>query len=144
MKFMSALIPILMLSTIASGTDPEPYLKSAPMPFYPSLARMARIEGKVALHFIVDEQGNTSEIEATTGHQLLKQGAIDDVSRWKFSWPHPCACRAKTKAVFIYKVSGQLESPDRPNATVRWFGKTGVIRVEVEADVPETQTQDSF
>src|ERR1700737_4183518 len=38
--------------------------------------------------------------------------------------PHPCACRVKREAIFVYKISGELESPDRPNVTVKWFVKT--------------------
>jgi TonB family protein len=104
------------------------------MPFYPPLAREARIQGKVSLRFVVNEQGDTSEVEAVTGHQMLRQAAIDGVQGWKFGWPHPCACRVKREAIFAYKLSGVLDSPDRPNVTVKWFGKTGVIRVEIEGD----------
>jgi len=59
------------------------------MPFYPPLARQARIEGKVQLHYTVNEQGDTSEIEAVTGHPMLKQAAIENVEGWKFGWPNP-------------------------------------------------------
>ena len=59
-RIVSALIVVLLLSTTFLGADPEPYLKSAPMPFYPALARQARIEGKVTLRFVVNEQGDTS------------------------------------------------------------------------------------
>ena len=55
MKATSALFTVLVLSAIALGTDPEPYLKSAPMPFYPSLSRQARIQGTVSLRFAVNE-----------------------------------------------------------------------------------------
>jgi TonB family protein len=133
-KTLSALIVVLLVSATALGADPDPYLKTAPMPFYPPLARQARIEGKVSLRFAVNEQGDTSEVEAVNGHQMLRQAAIESVQGWKFGWPHPCACRVKREAIFVYKISGELESPDRPNVTVKWFGKTGVIRVEIEGD----------
>jgi len=138
-KTLSALIVVLLLSATALRADPEPYLKSAPMPFYPRLARQARIEGKVSLRFSVNERGDTSEVEAVTGHQLLRQAAIESVQGWKFGWPHPCACRVEKEAIFVYKFSGELESPDRPDATVKWFGKTSVIRVEIEGDVIQWQ-----
>ena len=133
-KTVSALIVVLLLSATALTAGPEPYLKSAPMPFYPPLARHARIEGKVSLRFVVNEQGDTSEVAAVTGHQMLRQAAIESVQGWKFGWSHPCACRVKREAIFVYKISGELESPDRPNVTVKWFGKTGIIRVEIEGD----------
>jgi outer membrane biosynthesis protein TonB len=61
----------VLLSVSAFGVDPEPYLKSSPMPFYPPLCRSARISGTVTLHFTVNERGDTSDIEAVGGHQLL-------------------------------------------------------------------------
>jgi TonB family protein len=59
------------------------------MPFYPPLARQARMEGKVLLRFAVNEQGGTSEVEAATGHQMVRQAAIESVQGWKFGWPIP-------------------------------------------------------
>ena len=74
------------------------------MPFYPALARQARIEGKVTLRFVVNEQGDTSEVEAVTGHQLLRQAAIESVQGWKLAWPQPCACHVKREAAFVQDV----------------------------------------
>ena len=85
-------IPIILLlsaSLSSLAADPEPYLKSAPMPFYPGLARAARIEGKVLVHFVVDETGDTSEVEAASGHVMLRQATIENVKNWKFGWPQP-------------------------------------------------------
>ena len=134
-------ILVLLLSTISFAADPEPYLKSAPMPFYPGLARAARIEGKVSVRFTVDEQGYTSELEATSGHIMLRQAAIENIKNWKFGWAQPCACRVHREVVFLYKLSGKLETSESATATVKWFGKT---RVEVEADVPPVNTQVSY
>jgi TonB family protein len=107
------------------------------MPFYPELARQARISGTIHLHFTVDGQGNTSTVEASPANELLRRTAIENVQHWKFAWPQPCDCRSTREAIFVYKFSGKLESPDRPNVTIRWFGKTKVIRVEIEGDVIE-------
>ena len=128
------LVFLVLLTTSSFGADPELFLKSAPMPFYPPLCRQARISGSVKLRFTVDEQGDTSDVEAVTGHPMLKEAAVQNVRGWKFL-PHPRTGRAKEEAVFVYEFSGKLESPARPNVTVRWFGKTGVIRVEVEGDL---------
>jgi TonB family protein len=131
-------IPLLLLLSISSfAADPEPYLKSAPMPFYSPLARLARISGTIHLHFTVDGQGNTSAVEASTANELLRRTAIENVQNWKFGWPQPCDCRSQREAIFVYKFSGKMESPERPNVTVRWFGKTKVIRVEIEGDLIE-------
>ncbi len=137
-----SMMAIVMVSATATAADPEPYLNSALMPFYPPLARMARISGKVTLHFVVDSHGDTSEVEAKVetdapSGNLLREAAIENVQGWKFRWPHPCDCRSKEEAVFIYKFSNKIESPERPDVTVRWFGKTNVIRVEIEGDAVE-------
>jgi outer membrane biosynthesis protein TonB len=63
MKAPLVLIVVLLLTLPALAADAEPYLKSAPMPFYPPLPLQARIEGKVSLRFAIDEQGRTSEVE---------------------------------------------------------------------------------
>jgi TonB family protein len=136
-----SMVLFLLLSVSSLTADPEPYLKSAPMPFYPGLARAARIEGKVSLRLTVDEQGGTSEVEATSGHIMLRQAAIENVKNWKFGWPQPCMCRVHREVVFLYKLSGKQETSESPTAIVRWFGKT---RVEVEADVPPINTQVSY
>jgi TonB family protein len=127
------LLAVLLVSSAALAADPEPYFKSAPMPFYPPLAREARIEGKVTLRFTVNAQGDTSDVEAVTGHQMLKDSAIQNVQNWKFAWPQPCDCRAKREAVFIYGLTGELETESSPTVTVKWFSRHAVTRVEIKA-----------
>jgi TonB family protein len=143
MKVRLVLIVALLLNLPAFGVDPRPYLKSAPMPFYPPVARQARIEGKVSLHFTVDEHGDTSEVEASTGHELLRRAAIENVQNWKFGWPNPCACRVKREAVFVYSFSGELETEESPTATIKWFGKSTPIRIEIKAGEFRVETQNS-
>ena len=84
--------------------------------------------------------GATVETVAVNAKDLLRRAAMENLENWKFAWPHPCTCHAKQKAIFFYKFSGKLESRERPTVTVRWFGKTGVIRVEIEGDLPQFQT----
>ena len=52
---------LLLFSVSLFAADTEPHFKSAAMPFYPPLARQARIEGKVFLRFTVDEKGETTD-----------------------------------------------------------------------------------
>jgi TonB family protein len=138
MKSIFALIGVLLLSLSMLGADAEPYLKSAQMPFYPPLCRQARIEGTVSMHFTVNEQGDTSDVQAVTGNKMLQDAAIKNIQDWKF-WPTRCACRVKRDAVFVYRLSGETESDDRPSVVVKWFGKTGLIRVEIEGEAAQWQ-----
>ena len=51
---------VLLTSLVTLAKDPEPFLKSAAMPFYPGVA-----------------QGETENVEATSGHPLPRQFACE-------------------------------------------------------------------
>ena len=132
MKKIALVSIVVLLNFSALAADPEPYLKSAPMPFYPPLCRSARISGTVTLHFTVDEKGDTSNVDAVGGHQMLREAAIQSVQNWKFAWAKPCECRIKKEVVFVYSFGDWLDD-DGPNSIVKWFGKAPVKRVEIQA-----------
>jgi TonB family protein len=131
MRVVLVLIVSLLLNLPALGANLDPYLKAALMPFYPPLARQARVMGKVSLHFTINEQGETSDIEASTGAKLLQDAAVQGVHSWKF-WPPRCTCRVKREAVFVYSLSPELRAAGSPTVTVKWFLEDPVIRVEIE------------
>jgi TonB family protein len=131
MRVTFALIVVLLLNLLATGADLDPSLKSAPMPFYPPLARQARVMGRVSLQFTVNEQGETSDIEASAERKILQDAAVEDVRNWKF-WPPRCACRVKREAIVIYNLSTELRAAESPTVAVKWFLEAPVIRVEVE------------
>jgi len=54
-------------------------------PIYPELAKRARVQGRVVLVVTVDEEGNVSEINITSGHPLLNEAAVTAVKQWKYS-----------------------------------------------------------
>gem|GEM_PF-333040 len=53
-------------------------------PRYPELARRARVEGEVVLRVTVNEEGYVTNVEVISGHQLLRQAAVDAVKQWKY------------------------------------------------------------
>ena len=59
MKAALVLIVGVLLNLPALGADLEPYLKSAPMPFYPVLARQARVMGKVIVALYYQRTGRS-------------------------------------------------------------------------------------
>jgi TonB family protein len=142
MKVTFALIAVLLLNLSAAGADPEPFLKSAPVPFYPPLCRQARIQGQVILHFTVNEKGDTSDVEAVTGHPMLQRAAIEEVQTWKYGWDRPCACKVKRKVVFVYTFGDWMDD-DEPSSVVRWFGRGPVFRVEIQAGLMSAQPSTS-
>lgn len=133
MKITSISIAVLLLAVSAFASGPEAYLQSAPMPFYPSLGRTAHISGKVEVHYIINEQGETTEIKALGGHGLLQKAAIENVQGWKFVWTKPCACRKKEKVLFVFNISDDWVDDKGPSSIVKWFGKSPAARVEIQA-----------
>jgi protein TonB len=55
-----------------------------PQPVYPALARMARIQGEVVLHAIIDREGQITELELVSGHPLLVEAALTAVRNWRY------------------------------------------------------------
>jgi hypothetical protein len=131
----------LVSAIFVSATEPEPYLKAASMPFYPPVCRIARIQGEVTVRFMVDERGDTSNIKAD-GPSLLKEAASQEISSWKYGWNSPCYCRVRRTVVVKYILGDGLDQKGS-DTLVRWFGKSPVLRVEVEVGPTVIQTNTS-
>ncbi len=104
---ISGLLALLSACTVAAqnkGYKPEmPVVKSAEMPLYPHLARMARIEGTVRMEVTTDGMAVT-KIAGSGAHKLLLDAAEQNVRTWKLYRHKP----QTFMVVFIYK----LERPD--------------------------------
>ncbi|HEX6504070.1 MAG TPA: energy transducer TonB [Terriglobales bacterium] len=104
---ISGLLTLLSACTVAAqnkGYTPEtPVVKSAEMPLYPHLARMARIEGTVGMEVTTDGMAVTN-ITASGAHKLLLDAAEHNVRTWKFYRHKPQTFRV----TFTYK----LEKPE--------------------------------
>jgi TonB family protein len=69
---------------VAALTD-EPELVSANIPFYPPLARQAHVYGTVKVEFTLPANGEEpTEVEAASGHPVLKPAAVENVKAWRF------------------------------------------------------------
>ena len=53
-------------------------------PVYPPLAVIARIQGDVFLHAIIDREGRVAELEFVSGNPLLARAALDAVRTWRY------------------------------------------------------------
>jgi protein TonB len=53
-------------------------------PEYPTLARMARIEGDVEFEAVISKAGTIEELKVLKGHPLLVQAALDAVRQWRY------------------------------------------------------------
>ncbi|HEX8117419.1 MAG TPA: energy transducer TonB, partial [Pyrinomonadaceae bacterium] len=58
---------------------------SKPAPPYPAIAKVARADGAVAVHVVVNEQGDVISARATAGHPLLQAVAVEAASQAKFT-----------------------------------------------------------
>ena len=63
---------------------------------YPTLARVAHIEGVVVIRVILDEQGNVAKAVAISGNELLIGDSLANAKKWKFQ-PN-----ARKMAVIVY------------------------------------------
>jgi TonB family protein len=68
----------------AGETNGSPVL-GADMPLYPSLARVARIMGKVEIQAVTDADGKVISAQLKSGHPVLGRAALDNVKTWRFA-----------------------------------------------------------
>lgn len=57
---------------------------SRPMPDYPSLARLARVQGTVRLEAVIAADGRIQNLKVLAGHPLLVGAALEAVARWRY------------------------------------------------------------
>lgn len=55
------------------------------LPTYPDVARAARVQGVVVVECVIDPSGRVTDAKAISGPPLLKQAAVDAVSRWVYT-----------------------------------------------------------
>jgi protein TonB len=53
-------------------------------PPYPSLARMAGVQGTVVLAAVIGIDGTVQKLQVLSGHPLLVQAARDAVAQWRY------------------------------------------------------------
>lgn len=73
-----------------------------PKPVYPRAAREKKAQGAVSVMVVVDEEGNVIEANAVTGHELLREAAVDAAWKAKFSPTKLSGEPIKVKGVIVY------------------------------------------
>lgn len=53
-------------------------------PVYPANARIARIQGPVKMHAVIDPSGRITSLQLLSGHPLLVSAAMDAVRQWRY------------------------------------------------------------
>lgn len=69
--------------TVSSGVMAS-YLISHPDPEYPTLARLAHIQGQVIMQAVVAKDGSVSTVRVLRGNRLLRGAAEEAVRHWRY------------------------------------------------------------
>jgi TonB family protein len=59
-------------------------LVAAPMPAYPKLASLTRMQGNVIMQAIISKKGTVESVRVLKGHRLLRSAAISAVRGWRY------------------------------------------------------------
>jgi TonB family protein len=106
MKHGLGFVIFLMLATclVATAQTDEPELLSANIPFYPPLARQARIFGNVKVTFTLPANAPAPvNVEVASGHPMLKAAAVENVKTWRFR--NTYAVERSCETTFHYSLS---------------------------------------
>jgi hypothetical protein len=96
------LIVAMCIGAVAQSSEPE--LLSTNIPLYPPLARQARVYGIVKVAFTLPASAaEPVNVEAVSGHPLLKPAAVENVKTWRFR--NTYAVERKYETTFRYSLS---------------------------------------
>jgi TonB family protein len=116
--FLARLVLVVVITTnIAAQSTAEPSLTSAGLPTYPPLAAQGHIQGTVKISFVLDSNGNPTDVRAISGHPMLKPFAVASVKTWKFEPPKNLSESRQYETEFVYRLSGN-EVDRLPSLTV--------------------------
>jgi TonB family protein len=59
-------------------------LLAAPMPAYPKLASLTRMQGNVIMQAIISKDGTVESVHVLKGHRLLRSAATSAVRAWRY------------------------------------------------------------
>jgi TonB family protein len=66
------------------GQVKEPRLLSSTLPIYPALAKQSNTQGDVVIRATIDKAGRVAHMDVVSGPAVLRQAALDALSRWKY------------------------------------------------------------
>jgi TonB family protein len=110
------------MSTAQQGREHLPTVATAGVPFYPPIARVARMQGVVRLHVTTDGK-RVSAISVESGPPMLAQAAEENVKTWQFKDHAPTTFAA----TFQYKML--------PESECEMDSGTVLLRLPTEVDV---------
>jgi protein TonB len=69
---------------VVGGDVQAAKLVNAPKPEYPTLAKVARVQGTVRLEAIIGTDGRVQDLQVISGHPMLVKAAMEAVSQWRY------------------------------------------------------------
>src|SRR5215510_5841361 len=71
-------------------------------PRYPADAKAAGVSGAVSVRVLISEEGKVIEAEAVSGHQLLREAAVEAAKQWVFSPSKRSGVPVKVKGIITF------------------------------------------
>jgi TonB family protein len=106
-RYLGVVTLIVAVCVGMTAQTDEPELLSASIPFYPPLARQARIYGEVTVRFTLPaNSGEPVNVEAASGHAILKPSAVENVKTWRFRNTYAVERRYETTFRYSLSTSG--------------------------------------
>jgi TonB family protein len=101
------LFALTLCFPVSGQQMPEPVLRDAHLPWYPVMARLARVSGDVEASFVVDANGDVTSVNIASGHELLRKETGENIQTWKFTLPRGSNNREwKCETTFHYRLLG--------------------------------------
>jgi TonB family protein len=84
MRFLLGSFLLLSAFSVDDSTARQPVATHVESIGYPDIARLAAIQGTVAVQIIISSDGGVSTANAVSGHPVLKQATEKNIRRWRF------------------------------------------------------------
>jgi hypothetical protein len=122
----------------SSTIEALPTIAGAAVPFYPPLARLARVYGTVEV-LVAVSNGEVVNAEAKSGHKLLVQATTDNIKTWRFA----SEVNATFTTKFIYQLDpGSANPPGNSKIELELPSLVKITAVPVVIDC-QSQVQSS-
>ena len=91
----------------------QPAVISAAAPWYPDVAKAARVSGDVIVEVEIAPSGTVSAARSIEGHTLLRQRSVEAAARWKFAAAEKAGAR-KARLTFSFHLPKRREDEVPP------------------------------
>ena len=122
-RLLLLLIVCLSSLVFAQRPDQMPQVTRWDVPYYPPLARAAKVEGVVRIKVTTDGQA-VQKVETLEGHALLAEATIKNVKSWRFATAAPTTFTA----TYTFKLAN---TNDRNLEHLRMMYPDAEIRAEL-------------